>query len=290
MTIMPFALLLSLALVGDIKPDPDLFPLALHRSMEIDDLDREIEQLHHSVLMKRAQLGSTQRLAQKGLVSRGDLERETADVRYNEAREEEAVAFRALKAYERDVMGQVIPSDERKAYRLLLERVRKQLAIAQVDLDYREYLQKQTKALFARNSVNRQEMEDAELNFNTAQASVALSRSREAQVMMELAVRNGEKPYDPAEYHRLKREYLNARVGYFEINEDSARKRLGIARARIRLGLIPSAELGLFEKGAKDAADSLAAERKILEHHETESPDLPPKRSVDRSEKKLRKS
>ncbi len=44
--------------------------------MEIDDLDREIQRLHDNVLLKRAQLASSQRLSQKGLVSRADFERE----------------------------------------------------------------------------------------------------------------------------------------------------------------------------------------------------------------------
>ena len=52
---MPNALLLCLALLGQAKVDPDQFPLALHRSMEIDDLDREIQRLHDTVLLKRAQ-------------------------------------------------------------------------------------------------------------------------------------------------------------------------------------------------------------------------------------------
>src|SRR5262245_38549540 len=87
------------------RSDPDQFPLALHRSMEIDDLDREIQRLHDTVLLKRAQLAASERLSLRGLVSRGDLERDRADLRYQEAREAESIAFRALKGYERDVLG-----------------------------------------------------------------------------------------------------------------------------------------------------------------------------------------
>src|SRR3954469_25789782 len=49
--LMPLPLILGLALLGQAKPDPDLFPLALHRSMEIDDLDREIQRSHDTVIM-----------------------------------------------------------------------------------------------------------------------------------------------------------------------------------------------------------------------------------------------
>jgi hypothetical protein len=277
---MPFCLIVGLALLGQAKADPDQFPLALHRSMEIDDLDREIQRLHDTVALKKAQLGASQRLAQRGLISRGDLERETADVRYQEAREAEAAAFRALKLYERDVMGQAAPSDERKAYSLLLDWVRKQEAIAQVDADYRAYQLKQTRALFNRKAVNRQELDDAELAHNTAEASVALSRSREAQVLMELAARSGEKPYEPEEYHRLKGEYLKARVRYFEITADGARRRLEIARERSRAGLIPASEVAVFERASSDADASLASERKNLERHQAERPAGRPKPSA----------
>ena len=275
---MPFALIVGLALLVQNKPDPDQFPLALHRSMEIDDLDREIQRLHDTTLMKKAQLAASQRLAQRGLVARGDIERETSEVRYQEAREAETLAYRALKVYERDVMGQAISADERKAYALLLDWVRKQLAIAQIDVDYRDYLVKQNRALLNRKAVSRHEVQDAELAYNTAQANLALSRSREAQVMMELTARSGEKAYDPAEFKRLKSEYLKARVRYYEVTADGAQSRLEIARERSRLGLIPPNEISLFEQAAADAVTSLDSERKALERHESQPMTDPPKR------------
>lgn len=281
---MSLVMLVGLAMLGweGPKPDPDMFPLALHRSMEIDDLDREIQKLHDTVLLKKAQLASSQRLAQRGLMSRGDLERETADFRYQEAREAESIAYRSLKSYERDLMGHAIPADERKAYGLLLDWVHKQIDIAQVDVDYRAYLFKQTKALHSRSAVNRQELEDTELAYNTAQASLALSRSREAQVLMELSARKGEKPYDPAEYHKLKGDYLRARTHYFEITAEGARKRLEIARERSRAGLIPAGEVAIFEKGVLDSEASMAAEHKALDAHERERPAEPLKRTESR--------
>jgi multidrug resistance efflux pump len=236
--------------------------------MEIDDLDREIQRIHDTFLLKKAQLASSQRLAQKGLVSRSDLEREVADVRYQEAREVETLAFRALKVYERDVLGRAIPPDEQRAYTLLLDWIKAQEAIAQVDVDYRGFHLKQTRALFQRRAVSRHEVDDAELDYNTALANVALSRSRQAQVAMELAARKGEKPYDPAEYQRLKAAYLKARIHYFEITAEGATNRLDIARERSRIGLIPTSEITLFQKAANDADDALAVEREKLAEHE----------------------
>jgi outer membrane protein TolC len=266
-------LLVSLALFGQAKSDADQFPLALHRSMEIDDLDRDIQRLHDTVMLKRAQFVSTQRLSQRGLVSRSDLERESAALRYEEAHEAESTAYRNLKLYERDVMGRVIPSDEVKAYSLLLDWVKKQEDMAQVDLDYREYTLKQTRALFLRKAVSKQEVDDAELNFNTAQASLALSKSREAQIVMELASRKGEKSYDSAEYQRLKTSYLKARIQYFEIVVAGAKNRLTIAQQRSLRGLLSPDEVALFQKAVDDAEASLAAEQKKLEESQSAAGD-----------------
>ncbi len=275
---MPFALIVGLAMLGQSKADPDQFPLALHRSMEVDDIDREIQRLHDTTLLKRSQLAASQRLAQRGLVAPGDIERETSELHYQEAREAEAHTYRALKVYERDVLGQVIPADERKAYALLLDWVRKQLAIAKIDVDYREYLVKQNRALMTRKAVSRHEVQDAELAYYTALASVALSRSREAQVLMELNPRTGDKAYDPVEFKRLKSEYLKARVHYYEVALEGSQRRLEVARERSRIGLIPPQEISIFEQAVADAGTLLATERKALEHHESQPSVEPPKR------------
>ncbi|SIO03354.1 hypothetical protein SAMN05444166_2128 [Singulisphaera sp. GP187] len=263
-------LLLALALIGQTKSDPDQFPLALHRSMEIDDLDREIQRLHDTVLLKRAQLVSTKRLSQRGLVSRADLERESASLRYEEAHEAESTAYRNLKIYERDVMGRVISADEVKAYSLLLDWVKKQATMAQVDLDFRDYTLKQTRVLFQRKAISRQELDDAEQAFNTAQASLALSKSREAQIVMELAARRGEKSYDSVEYQRLKGSYLKARIQYFEVVTAGSKSQLTIAQQRSARGLIATEDVALFQRAVDDAEAALAAERKKLEENESD--------------------
>jgi hypothetical protein len=261
-------LIVSLAQLAQAQPDPDQFPLALHRSMEIDDLDREIQRLHDMVLVKRSTLAATQRLAQRGGVSRTDLEREVASVRYEEAREAESRAYRELKLYERDVLGNAIPRDEQRAYGLLLSWIKAQEAIGQVDVDYRGFLLKQSQALYQRKAIGRQELEDAELSYDTAVASVALSQSRQAQVLMELAARRGDKKYDPAEYDRLKMSYHQARIRYFEMVAAGAHRRFAIAQERSRRGLIPASELSLFQKSIDDADVALSAERKKLEKPE----------------------
>jgi len=269
------ALILGLALLAQSKPDPDLFPLALHRSMEIDDLDREIQRLHDTVIMKRSQLASTQRLSQRGAVSRSEIERELASLRYEEAREVETRAYREIKVYERDVNGHALDADEQKAYGLILAWVKAQEAIGQVDVDYRGFLLKQTQALYQRRAVSRQEIEDAELNYDMAVASVALSQSRQAQVLMELAARRGEKKYDPEEYDRLKAAYLRARIRYFEINADAAHRRFEIAQERSRRGLIPPSEIPIFQKSIDDADAALIAERKKIDKPESASSPAP---------------
>ena len=262
------ALILAIAMLAQSKPDPDLFPLALHRSMEIDDLDREIQRLHDTVVMKRSQLASTQRLAQRGAASRSDIEREIAALRYEEAREVETRAYREIKVYERDVNGHAINADEQKAYALILSWVQAQEGMGRVDVDYRIFLLKQTQALYQRKAVSRQELEESELNYDMAAASVALSQSRQAQVLMELAARRGEKKYDPAEYERLKSAYLRARIRYFEITSEAAHRRLVIAQERSRRGLISESELPLFQKLIADADAALDGERKKLEKPE----------------------
>ncbi|WP_422930584.1 hypothetical protein [Singulisphaera sp. PoT] len=262
---MQSALLIALALLSQGKPDPDQFPIALHRSMELDDLDREIQRLHDSVLVKRSQFESSQRLAGRGLLSPAELERDGATLRYEEAHEAETLAYRALKEYERDVIGRAVSPDEVKAYSLLLDWLKKQEAMARVDLKYRDYCLDQARKLFQKNAVSRQEVEDTDVSKNMAEASVALSQSRQAQVSMELAARKGEKSYDSAEYEKLKGDYLKARIRYFEIVSKGARNRLAFAQERSRRKLIPVEEIAIFRKAVSDADANLAGERQKLE-------------------------
>jgi hypothetical protein len=262
---MAAALLLGLALLAQSRNDPDQYPLALHRSMELDDLDSEIQRIHDTVLMKRYHLASIQRLAQRGGISRSEIERESTSLKLEEAREAEALAYRDLKRYERDVSGHVIPPDEQKAYGLVLNWVKAQEEIGRIDLDYKGYLLKQAQSLMARKLISRQELEDAEQVYDMASAKIVLYQSREAQVMMELAARKGEKKYDTGEFDRLKSNYLRARLRYYEMAAAAAHRRYDIASERSRRGLIPPNELPLFQKSVDDAEAALEAERKKLE-------------------------
>jgi hypothetical protein len=259
------AVLLGLALLAQSQPDPDQYPLAMHRNMELDDLDHEIQRIHDTVLMKRYQLASTQRLAQRGGVSRNELERESVSLKLEEAREVESRAYRDLKLYERDVSGKAVPRDEQKEYSLVLNWVKAQEGIGQIDLDYKGYLLKNAQSLYARKLISRQELEDAEQIYDMASAKVVLYQSREAQVLMELAARKGEKKYDTGEFDRLKSNYFRARLRFYEMAAAAAHRRYDIASERSRRGLIPPNELPLFQKSVDDADAALEAERKRLE-------------------------
>ena len=198
---MTSALIFALSLTGDGKPEPEQIPLVLSRSMEIEDLDRGDPKTPRLRVDEESSLPNFAKSSPNGLVSRGDLERQEFDYKYEEAREAESVAFRALKAYERDVFSRATAADARRAFGLLLDWVRKQVAIARVEMDYRALLTKQSRTLFSRGVMSRQELEDGELAFNLSEASYALNRSREAQVLMEIAGLNTDKPEEAAEFH-----------------------------------------------------------------------------------------
>ena len=67
------------------KADPDNYPLALRRSIEVDDLVRAIRRQHNVVLIKKALLDTTRRLARRDAISPAELEQAIADIRYQEA-------------------------------------------------------------------------------------------------------------------------------------------------------------------------------------------------------------
>ena len=165
-------------------------------------------------------------------------------------------------------MGRVISSDEVKAYSLLLDWVKKQGAMAQVDLDFRDYTLKQTRALYQRKAIGRQELEDAELAFNTAQASLALSKTARG------ADRDGTGLAARGKIVRLRRVSAaqsllpQGRIQYFEVVTAGSKSRLTIAQQRSARGLIAPQDVALFQKAVDDTEAALAAERKKLEEHE----------------------
>ena len=79
---MSSALILACALLSQRWVDADQFPLALHRSMELDDQDREIRRQHDLVIARKSSLAGTAKLAERGLVSRDDYQKAVTDVRF----------------------------------------------------------------------------------------------------------------------------------------------------------------------------------------------------------------
>lgn len=255
------AWILALAVVGQGRgvaaTDPDQFPLALHRSMEVDDLEREIRRQHDAVILKRIQEQTTRRLVEQGAASRGELRRVQADLRYQEAREAEMIAYRAFKQYERDVLGQKTTHDERTSYTLLLNLLKKQEAMALVEREYKAYAFQQLETLARAQAASRQERDTAELDLKAAEANLALSRARQKQVLMELEVRQGQLAPSSAEFIRLKSEALEARIAYHRTQVEGARRRAAQARDRQARGLISKAEVDLLDTAVQDAERAL---------------------------------
>lgn len=264
---MSLPLLLGVALLSpaQAQPAPDHFPLALHRSMEVDDIEREIQRQHEVILARRAHLATTRHLVQKGAASRSDLEGELADVHFQEAKEAELIAYRNLKEYERDVLSRAIPADDALGYSLLLDLLKKQEAMAQVELDYRAQRLQQDQELYRRRVLTRSELDEAQIDYDSARASVALSQARQAQVALDLATRTGAQAPDPGEARRLKVEYLKARIRYYEVRAAGARSRLTSAQERARLGLIALDQVEIFQKVYDECQEDLATERKQLD-------------------------
>lgn len=246
------------------RPDAGLFPLALHRSMELDDLDREIRRQHDVVLVKRSELATTRKLARRGAVSPMDLEREESDTRYQEAHEREMIAYRELKRYERDVLARKVKADDAEAFKLLLNLLKRQEDMARVDLDFRTYTLQRLIELKKRTAVNRDEEEAADFDYHSSAASVALNQARQAEVAMQLAIRTGEKDFDRDRLSELERGYLKARVRYAEIQVAGAKSRLDRARDRAQAGGVSQEAIDALAHAYEDAKAELARERMEL--------------------------
>jgi hypothetical protein len=278
-------LLLGLALAGQASNDapaakdaPASSLLALHMGTELDDLDYEIRRQESALNLARARLETTQRAVQRGTASRSELQQVTADVRSLEAREGEAVAFRALKAYERDLISGAAAADEEKAYMLVLDLLKKQEAMAQVELEFQAYRLKQDDALLARGAISRPERDAAELDYDTARLHVVLSRTRQAQLTLEHASKAGPKAADPADLPKLKTAYLQSRVQYYEIGTTIAKSRLDMAKDQLRHGRLAASDVDHYQKAYDSADETLTAERKRLD-----DPSAPPPTALPRS-------
>ena len=157
MPTMPTALILALALLAQPQPppDPDQFPLAVHRSMEIDDLDREIQRLHDTVLLKRASARPDPAPGAAGLVSRSDLEREPAVAPLRRGPRGRIAGLpcpEGLRA-RRPGHASCPPTSPRRTTSCSTGS-RSRRRMAQVDIDYRGFTLKQTRALYQRKAVS----------------------------------------------------------------------------------------------------------------------------------------
>ncbi len=246
------------------RPDAGLFPLALHRSMELDDLDREIRRQHDVVLVKKSELATTRKLARRGAVSPMDLEREESDTRYQEAHEREMIAYRELKRYERDILARKVKADDAEAFKLLLNLLKRQEDMARVDLDFRTSTFQRLLELKKRTAVSRDEEEAAEFDYHASAASVALNQARQAEVAMQLAIRTGERDFDRDRLSELERGYLKARVRYAEIQVAGAKSRLDRARDRAQGGGVSQEAIDALAHAYEDAKAELARERMEL--------------------------
>jgi hypothetical protein len=272
------AVLLALALVSQTPADIGSSALTSHIGMEIDDLDFEIRRQDAALQVARTRLTAAQRALQRGTISRGEVEQVSADVRSLEARHAEAQAFRALKAYERDVLSRAIQPDEEKAFSLVSDLLKHQEQMAQVELEFQTYRAKQYDALLSRNATSRQEHANAELDFDTARLHVALARARQAQLFYERATRTGgQTPVDRAEVDRLKAAYLKARVSYYEIGATIAKSRLEMAKDQFRRGMLTQSELDAHQKSADTADERLNNERKRLAEPTAAAPNSLPR-------------
>ena len=257
---------LTLALAGPVEanPQPGKAPLALLLSLEVEDMDRDIARQHEIALASRQRLSQAQRAAQRGIASTDEVEQEAADSRFQAARETEMAAVRALKAYQRDVLGGDAKADLDGEYALVLGVLASQEATARVEAAFRAFKFKQAQALSRRGAISKAERDAAEVEAGNAQAAVALMKTRQARLAWEQARGPVRKPADRAEVRRLERAYLRLSADHAAIVAEVARARFEQARDRARPGATP-AELEPLQKARDAALAALDADRKRLD-------------------------
>lgn len=251
--------------------DPDQFPFALHRNMEIDDLERAIRHQRDEVAQLQARLKTSRKLMGQGALSNAELRRDQFVLDLEQAREQELRAFQTLKIHERDVLGQKIPHDEVKSYELILNLLRKQEAMGRVDLEYRRYLADQTSALAKVGAQSRQDRDLAETDYRSALANVAISIARQRQVELELGVRRGQITPNSEEFRRRKSVALRALIEYHLVARESARLRLRLSESRVERGLTMEGELEEHRRALTDLDESIASDREKLRQLDEES-------------------
>jgi hypothetical protein len=254
------------------KAKPKLAPLALHLGIELDDLDLEVRRQHRAVLAARNRVEQTERAARRGVVSPEERQQVIADLRYQEAKEAEVLAYRAIKIYERDVLsGQVAP-DAAKSLDLLVDLIKAQEAMAQADLDFRALILDHNQQLLQRGTISRQERDTTQLDYDVGRHNVALCEARLALVALQRGQLGIPNERHPSEIRRLKLDYLRARIRYYEIGADLAKLRFEMARDRLRINRISAEEVKDYETSYRDATAAVEAERKRLDNPDADLP------------------
>lgn len=252
--------------------DDNLFPLTLHRTMELDDQLREVRRQHDQVTARRAQFQNTRVLFDRKLISREQYERERADLKFQEAREAEMIAYKDLKVFERNALDGGEPADPTAGSKLLLALLSRQEAMARVEMEYRGFRLSQEQALYERNATSRFQRDLALIDFETARGNVEISVARQAQVAMELAARSGQLPNAKELYEKHRDDYFQARIRYGEVRVSGLKKRLEFARQSREAGLTNPTEYEMLEQMLKDAQEDLEADRKLKDDRKAPLP------------------
>lgn len=273
MTLLIAWIALAVPVDGPAAADGDnLFPLTLHRTMELDDQLREIRRQHDQVTARRAQFQNTRGLFERNLVSREQFERERADLKFQEAREAELVAYKDIKVFERNALDGSGPSDPTTGSRLLLNLLSKQEAMARVEMEYRGLRLQREQALYERNATSRLQRDLALIDFETARGNVEISLARQAQVAMELAARSGQLPEARELYEKHRDDYFQARIRYGEVRVSGLKRRLEFARQSRDAGLTNAVEFEMLERMLHDAQEDLEADRKLKDDRKAPLP------------------
>ena len=178
--------------------------------------------------------------------------------------EESRRAYRDLKAHERDVLQGATPADTVQSQTLLLNLLRKQEAMARVEMEYRAFRLKQEQSLLERGATSRFQRDLAALEYEAARGNVEIGVARQAQGEMEIAARSGKGPDDPGEFLLKKLDYIRARIRYSEVRVATIRRRLELALQIQRAGLTTDAEVDALKAMLRSAMEDLEAERKLL--------------------------
>jgi CHAT domain-containing protein/tetratricopeptide (TPR) repeat protein len=251
------------------KADPQDYALAMRRSIEADDLDRAIRRQHHEVLLAKAHLDTSQRLAARGAICPAELDEAIARLRYLEATEGERVACQALIAQDRDTRGWAIPPDGEREYSLRIDWAKRKLDMARVKADFYASRLARDRKLFGCKVIGEADWAVSCRAVEAVRAEVAMREGGLAELSWKLAVLTGEAPVDPAELLRLRIAGVRASVRYFEANTAWGKSRLVRSEVMFRQTLLTGIELQRRRETCDDSEAALTVARQRLDVIET---------------------